>query len=46
MSNSMKKIYIRVITKRIADGETIDDILSSYPKLTDEEKTELKKEFE
>lgn len=36
---------IRAIKARMKQGETLSDILESYPKLTDAEKEELKKEF-
>lgn len=41
MSNSAKKIMIRVITKRMGEGESFEQIIADYPKLTEEEKTEL-----
>lgn len=43
MSNAAKNIFVRVIKRRMKQGETLDDILSSYPKLTDAEKEELRK---
>lgn len=43
MSNAAKNIFIRVIKRRMAAGESLDDILDSYPKLTDTEKEELRK---
>lgn len=45
MSRIIKNIMIRAIKARMKQGETLDDILESYPKLTDAEKEELKKEF-
>ena len=42
MSNASKNIMVRVIKRRIADGENLEDILESYPKLTEEEKQELR----
>lgn len=33
---------IRVIRRRMADGEELEDILTGYPKLTDAEKEELR----
>ena len=41
MSKVVKNIMLRVIRKRIAEGETVEEILSDYPRLTDEEKQEL-----
>lgn len=46
MSNAAKKIMVRVIKRRMADGEKLEDVLESYPKLTEAEKKELKKEVE
>lgn len=43
MSNAAKSIFARVIKRRMKQGETLDDILASYPKLTDAEKEELRK---
>lgn len=42
MSNAAKNIMVRVIKRRIADGEALEDILASYPKLTEGEKEELR----
>ena len=42
MNKALKNIMLRVIRNRIAEGETVDDILTDYPKLTEEEKAELK----
>lgn len=42
MSNSAKNIMLRVIRQRMAEGEELEDILASYPKLTDAEKEELR----
>lgn len=41
MSKVVKNIMLRVIRKRMAEGETVEEILSDYPRLTDEEKQEL-----
>ena len=43
MSNVMRNIIVRAIKARLKNGETLDDIFKSYPKLTKEEKEELKK---
>ena len=45
MNDVTKNIVIRAINVRIKRGESIDDILASYPKLTKEEKNELKEMF-
>lgn len=42
MSNAAKNIMLRVIRRRMAEGEELEDILASYPKLTDAEKEELR----
>lgn len=42
MSDSAKKIMLRVIRRRMAEGEELEDILAGYPKLTDAEKEELR----
>ena len=42
MSKSAKKIMVRVINSRMADGETFEEIIADYPKLTSEEIEELK----
>lgn len=43
MSNVMRNIIVRAIKARMKNGETLNDILNSYPKLTKTEKEELKK---
>lgn len=45
MNDVTKNIVVRAIDIRIKRGESIDDILASYPKLTEEEKNELKEMF-
>lgn len=42
MSNLVKRIMVSAIKARMKQGETLDDILDSYPKLTKEEKQELR----
>lgn len=42
MSKSAKKIMVRVIINKMNDGESFDDIIKEYPKLTKEEIAELK----
>lgn len=42
MSNAAKKIMVRVIKRRMSEGERLEDILISYPKLTEEEKEGLR----
>ena len=42
MSKSAKKIMVRVITNKMKEGETFDDIIKDYPKLTEAEIEELR----
>lgn len=42
MSKAVKNIMVRVIKKRMADGETFDEIIADYPKLTEAEVEELR----
>lgn len=42
MSNAAKNIMLRVIRRRMAEDEELEDILAGYPKLTDAEKEELR----
>ena len=42
MSKPQKNLMVRVINRRIASGETFDDIIKDYPKLTDAEVEELR----
>lgn len=42
MTKAQKNLMVRVITKRMSEGETFDEIIVSYPKLTAEEIAELK----
>lgn len=43
MSNAAKSIMVRVIKRRMTEGEKLEDILVGYPKLTEDEKDELRK---
>lgn len=43
MSKAVKNIMVRAIKARMKQGEELEDILASYPKLTEEEKEELRK---
>lgn len=45
MNDVTRNIVVRAIDIRIKRGESIDDILASYPKLTEEEKNDLKEMF-
>lgn len=42
MSRPMKNLMIRVMKKKMSEGEDLEEILKSYPRLTDEEKQELR----
>ena len=42
MTKSAMNIFIRVISRRMKAGEDLEDILNSYPKLTEEEKNEIR----
>lgn len=42
MSDAMIRIFARVVARRVAAGEAVDDVLASYPKLTDDDKTKIK----
>lgn len=42
MSKVVKNIMLRVIRRRMAEGESVKDILADYPRLTEDEKNELK----
>ena len=42
MSASMLKIYLRVIERRMKLGEDLEDILDSYPNLSEEDKEQIR----
>ena len=42
LSKIKLRIMIKAVEIRIDNGEEIDDILSSYPKLTDDDKAYIK----
>ena len=42
MTKSAKNIMVRVINNRLKKGETFDEIIADYPKLTDVEVEELR----
>ena len=46
MSKAAKNIMVRVIKKRVSEGEALDEILEGYSKLTDAEKQELREAVE
>lgn len=43
MSKLVKNIMVRAIKNRMAVGETFEDIVKDYPRLTKSEISELKK---
>ena len=42
MSTAMFNIFVRTVKRRMSEGEELDAILDSYPKLTEEEKEEIR----
>ena len=46
MSKAMLNIYVRTFTRRMKSGETFEEILASYPRLTDEQAKEIKAELD
>ncbi len=42
MVQAMKNIMVRVIRNRMKNGETFDEIITDYPKLTEDDVAELK----
>ncbi len=42
MSNVAKNIMVRVVKSRLAAGEMFEDIIKSYPRLTETEINEIK----
>ena len=38
MSKAMLNIYVRTVRRRMVNGETLEEIMNSYPKLTDVQK--------
>lgn len=45
MNNAIKNVMLRVIRKRMAAGETFEDIIKSYPGLKKNEIAEIRKAF-
>ena len=46
MSNTAKKLMVRVVKKRMEAGENFDEIIADYPKLTEDEIAELREIIE
>lgn len=42
MSASMLRIYVRVVDRRMKAGETLEEILDSYPNLSEEDKEQIR----
>lgn len=42
MTEYALRVFVRVISRRLAQGETLDEILASYPNLTDEDKEQIR----
>lgn len=42
MTTAAKKLMIRVVKNRMASGESFEEIIAGYPKLTKSEVEELK----
>ena len=42
MTIAQKNLMVRVIKRKMSNGETFDEIIKGYPKLTEEEINELK----
>lgn len=42
MSNAMLNIYVRTFKRRMDAGETFDDILANYPKLSSQEADQIR----
>lgn len=46
MSNSALRIFLRVIERRMKLGETLEEILKSYPSLSEEDKQQIREAIE
>ena len=46
MSRAMLNIYVRTFRRRMEAGETFEEILASYTRLTDEQVQEIKDELD
>lgn len=42
MSNAQLKVVVRVFKRRIQNGEILEEVIESYPKLTSEELKKIK----
>ena len=46
MSDAMLRIFVRVITRRIDAGETIEDVLNDYTTLSETDKAQIREAIE
>jgi uncharacterized protein (DUF433 family) len=46
MSNSALRIFVRVVKRKMAAGRTLDEVLTDYPELSDEDKEQIKEAVE
>lgn len=42
MSNAMLNIFVRTVKRRMEAGEELEEILASYPKLSEEDKEQIR----
>ena len=42
MTDAALHIFVRTVLRRMNNGESLDDILDSYPKLSEEDKQQIK----
>ena len=42
MTEYTLRVFVRVISRRLAQGEALDEILARYPNLTDEDKEQIR----
>lgn len=45
MSNAVKSVMLRVISKRLEKKESLEEIFADYPRLSDADKVELQQEL-
>lgn len=43
MTKAKLNIFVRVVTRRMNEGENLEDILASYPNLSEEDIEEIRK---
>lgn len=43
MSNAMLNIFVRVVKRRMAEGEELENILAEYTNLTEDDKEQIRK---